>query len=353
MTLTTGAGDPTAGSFVVTITADEAVTGLLVGDLVVTNGTAASLVGSGTSYTCTIRPSAAGLVTVNLPAGAVVDVAGNLSTAASALQRTVTVANDAFADAISISGWKGSTFGANFGATAQPGEPAHAALAAASSVWWTWTAPETGSMTIDTLGSLIDTQLAVYTGSDVAALSPVASNANVSSGVLQSKVTFSATEGTTYRIAIDGKAGIKGLITLNWALIAGNNTFATARAITASGSDSSGTWNATRDTGENIFGGIGAGQTVWWAYTAPANGTLHLSTEFSTIDSVLGVATGTAVSALTVRALDDDVPGDIYAEVGLKVTAGTVYRIMVDASAAAATRNGAVTLTWTFASGGG
>jgi hypothetical protein len=62
--------------------------------------------------------------------------------------------------------------------------------------------PATGGVTISTCGSDYDTTLAVYTGSTLATLAPAASNDDACD--LSSSVTFPATAGTTYSIAVDG-----------------------------------------------------------------------------------------------------------------------------------------------------
>ena len=59
-------------------------------------------------------------------------------------------------------------------------------------------------MTLSTAGSGFDTVLAVYTGSSVGALTAVVKNDDESATVRTSKLTFTATAGVTYRIAIDG-----------------------------------------------------------------------------------------------------------------------------------------------------
>ena len=74
------------------------------------------------------------------------------------------VTNNNFASATAISGSSATATGTNVGATKETGEPAHAGNAGGHSVWWTWTAPTTGTVTLDTLGSSFDTLLAVYTG---------------------------------------------------------------------------------------------------------------------------------------------------------------------------------------------
>jgi Ca2+-binding RTX toxin-like protein len=72
---------------------------------------------------------------------------------------------------------------------------------------------------MDTFGSTFDTVLAVYAGGTLAGLTAVAGNDDTSTGV-QSQVRFTATTGTTYRIAVAGFNGTSGRIELNWRLIA-------------------------------------------------------------------------------------------------------------------------------------
>jgi hypothetical protein len=92
----------------------------------------------------------------------------------------------------------------NVAATKETGEPNHAGNAGGTSVWWNWTAPASGTATIMTANSSFDTSLGVYTGSSVSALTPIASNNDVSGSDKTSTVVFSAVGGTTYRIAVDG-----------------------------------------------------------------------------------------------------------------------------------------------------
>ena len=82
------------------------------------------------------------------------------------------------------------------------------------SVWWSWVAPASGPVTISTVGSTFDTLLGVYTGTNVATLTLVASDDD-SGGNTTSLVTFNATAGTEYAIAVDGWHGAQGVITLN------------------------------------------------------------------------------------------------------------------------------------------
>ncbi|KAB2660187.1 MAG: hypothetical protein DVB31_14555, partial [Verrucomicrobia bacterium] len=123
-------------------------------------------------------------------------------------------ANDLFANAALLSGRSAAAAGYNFAAGAEPGEPFHAGTAAARSLWWKWTAPESGRVIADTLGSEGDTRLAVYTGDLVGQLAPVASDDNGGASG-SARVQFNATAGTTYSLALDTVGGTEGAVALH------------------------------------------------------------------------------------------------------------------------------------------
>jgi hypothetical protein len=121
-------------------------------------------------------------------------------------------ANDNFADAQTIGGATNSVAGTTNGATRETGEPDHWTLEnwdGDHSVWYSWTAPASGSTTIDTCTSNIDSILAVYTGSALDSLSRVAENNNNCPSGWGSKVTFDASAGTTYKIAVGDAGGLR------------------------------------------------------------------------------------------------------------------------------------------------
>jgi Right handed beta helix region/PASTA domain len=128
--------------------------------------------------------------------------------------------NDNFAAAQLLSGDHGSLDGTTVGATKEPSEPNHAGNPGGASVWYRWTAPATGTLTLDTCNSDFDTMLAVYTGGDVAHLTAVASNDDGPSTCgldgLGSQVAFSVNGGTAYDIAVDGFDGDWGNFALTW-----------------------------------------------------------------------------------------------------------------------------------------
>jgi hypothetical protein len=123
--------------------------------------------------------------------------------------------NDNFASASPLSGTSGTVTGTSLGATKEVGEPNHAGNAGGASVWYRWTAPSSGTVTLSTTGSGFDTLLAVYTGSSVGALSLVTANDDTPPGTTSS-ATFIALAGTEYRIALDGYNGASGALTLSW-----------------------------------------------------------------------------------------------------------------------------------------
>jgi hypothetical protein len=130
---------------------------------------------------------------------------------------TAPPANDRFDTPQTLTGSLSSVKTTNAYATKEQGEPKHAGRNGGPSIWFSWTAPGTGSVSFDTLGSSFDTVLAVYTGSSVGALRAIASNDDA--GGVQSKVTFGVTAGTVYRIAVDGTGGPPaqtGGVKLSW-----------------------------------------------------------------------------------------------------------------------------------------
>ncbi len=123
--------------------------------------------------------------------------------------------NDAFAD-----GWiippplpfvgEQSTVGS----TEETGEPAPCG-GIASTVWFSFTPDESETVIIDTVGSGFDTVLAVYTGSAVDALTPIACNDDFPGLFFQSRISFPVTAGTTYHVQAGGFNGQTGDLMLN------------------------------------------------------------------------------------------------------------------------------------------
>ncbi len=98
------------GTFTVTATFSESVTGFELGDIVVGNGSAGSLEGSGQNYSFDVTPTRTGDVTVDVAAGVAVDSAGNGNTAASTLRVTADLTSPTVSLATSATSPVGTTF---------------------------------------------------------------------------------------------------------------------------------------------------------------------------------------------------------------------------------------------------
>jgi Ca2+-binding RTX toxin-like protein len=258
---------------------------------------------------------------------------------------TAAPANDNFVSATAISSANGSQVGNNLSATKEVGEPAHAGNAGGRSIWFTWTAPEDGVYVFDTLPSSFDTLLAVYSGSGVDTLTEVASNDDAP-GLESSRslVVFSASKDMVYAVAVDGFGGKGGRVILRWRQGVSNDLFDSAQALTGQVGSHGGTnVNATIELDEPSPSYLGA--SVWYEWTAPANGLVKFSTRGSRFDTALAVYTGTNVASLTQVGSNDDDPqlGCCSSFVGFEAVAGTSYRIAVGGFS---WDQGSFTLSW-------
>jgi hypothetical protein len=127
--------------------------------------------------------------------------------------------NDTFASRIPIDSTPATVTGSNDGASLEPGEPNPTGENDAASVWWSWTAPASGivTMTADLLepplGYPLISEVAVYVGSSVTNLSMIAEDSPAYG--FTAEVSFLAQQGQAYEIAVAGLYGQVGDITLN------------------------------------------------------------------------------------------------------------------------------------------
>jgi hypothetical protein len=254
--------------------------------------------------------------------------------------------HDAFARRLPLTGEQVSASGENFTATLEAGEPMHAGVTNGASVWWTWTAPRSGLVTVDTFGStqygdqVMDTVLAIYTGSSVEALAPVAANDDdSSSGLRTSRVTFRAAAGASYEIAVasyiapEPFGAQKGDILLHLSLAPDNDQFLNRLAfppgVARVWDDNRG---ASLEAGERVHAGMVGGHSVWWSWVAPADGRYAIDTSGSTFDTVAAVYTGATLNALALveEAHGDPIDNFRAARLQFVAIAGTEYSIVVD-----------------------
>ncbi|MEO5960968.1 MAG: PQQ-binding-like beta-propeller repeat protein, partial [Opitutaceae bacterium] len=232
----------------------------------------------------------------------------------------------------------------NQGATMETGEPAHATSGAVASIWWEWTAPTSGTVSVDTNGSAYDTLLAVYTGNQLAALTPVASNDD-NGGTFASRVTFNAQAGATYEIAVAGKAGQSGLTLLNLGTTPANDAFAAAVVLSGASTHlTASNSSCSREPNEPFILGNLGGNSIWYKWTAPSTRRFQISAVSTDFDPLLGVFTGSAVDSLSAVAQSDNTgSGQTGSLCTVDAVAGTTYFIVVDSKSVAST--GQFTLT--------
>jgi Calx-beta domain/FG-GAP-like repeat len=248
------------------------------------------------------------------------------------------IPNDFFANRTTLTGNSATGAASNVGATGETGEPnIEATSTPTNSVWWTWTATADGTVDLNTIGSNFDTTLGVYTGSTVSNLTTIASNDDIVAGVNRvSQVSFAATRGTVYQIAVDGFEAYTGDVNLalNFIPVAANNNFANRATLTGNSvKTTANNIGATGETGEPDNAGLSNPiNSVWWSWTATANGNVTISTAGSDFDTTLGVYTGSSVSALTTIASNDDVENGVIRNsiVNFYAVRGTTYQISVD-----------------------
>ena len=121
---------------------------------------------------------------------------------------------DSFESPYPIAGASGSVLSDNYLATTQSGEPLSTLYRCTK--WLRWTAPKSGTVWFHTQGSKFDTQIGVYQGTTLSALSKVVSNDDFMQD-RTSQLSFDAVGGATYYVCVGGYLGNpRGEFTLAW-----------------------------------------------------------------------------------------------------------------------------------------
>jgi hypothetical protein len=233
-------------------------------------------------------------------------------------------ANDDFAAAQELSGREVSVEGLNKDATEEADEPDHAGEPGGASIWYRWTASAGGRAVVSTCDSSFDTLLAVYTGDSFAALAEVAANDDACG--LQSEVSFVASEGVTYRIAVDGDNAATGVVSLALRLAPPNDDFDNAETISGDEGRVNGTnVGSAREAGEPDY----LSRSVWYRWTAPSSGPATFETCGNGFETFSVAFTGDEVGALTYVGSSGDTCA-WSSRMHFAATAGVSYSIVVD-----------------------
>jgi Ca2+-binding RTX toxin-like protein len=128
-----------------------------------------------------------------------------------------------------------------------------------------------------------------------------------------------------------------------------NDNFSAATVITGTegslkGPNKGTNVEATKEVGEPNHAGLPGGASVWYQWTAPANGRLFLNTGGSGFDTLLAVYTGAVVNALAeVTSNDDASAATLTSALSFMAIGGTTYEIAVDGFGG---QSGTIVLAW-------
>lgn len=257
------------------------------------------------------------------------------------LRLTPAPKNDDFVNRTPIRGSRPHLRASNSGATKEPGEPDHLGNPGGSSVWYSWTAPASGRVTLSvneippyspptsgfmewaifggppfggppSCGDLVDQNpppvffpvFAAYSGSSVESLTSANSLPLALAGYPHA-IAFDVVKGQPYQIAFDGNMGTTGDTPIYLALTkpASNDKFSRrirlrGTYVVATGYNA----GATSQPGESTVFGNSSGKTVWWSWKAPVSGPVSIDLGGSDYPFPVAVFTGSVVSNLVLQA---------------------------------------------------
>jgi hypothetical protein len=276
-------------------------------------------------------------------------------------QFTAAPINDDFENRTSLFGERTRIVVSNAGASKEANEPNHSGNVGGSSVWYSWTAPASGRVTVSankippylppswtdigvgvidlypigppTCGNEIDQNppppfypvFAAYTGANLNSLALARNCQPMNLDAYPHAIQFDAIGGKAYQIAFDGNMGTTDTIPLYLALTtpASNDNFQNRIQlhginVAATGFNA----GATHESGEPLISGA-TGKSVWWSWTAPVSGMVTIDASGSDYSFPVGVFVGTSGSDLNLIA-------DAAGGVSFDAVQGKTYQICVE-----------------------
>ncbi|MGE3108595.1 MAG: hypothetical protein AB7G11_08435 [Phycisphaerales bacterium] len=209
-------------------------------------------------------------------------------------------------------------------------------------IWYTYSTPCAGNVTITTCGASFDTKIAVYPSCPAANNTAIVCNDDnnvCGTNSLQSSVTFAAAAGTTYVVRVGGftnnATGSGNLNVTGPSCGPSGDSCGSPIALSAYGATAFSTVGATTDGPTPTTCGTGnqIANDIWFTYTACTSGSHTVNTcTGGSFDSVMAVYTG-ACASLTQVACNDDAAGcgsgGLSSSITWTATSGTTYRIRV------------------------
>lgn len=246
--------------------------------------------------------------------------------------------NDSFANRAPLTGVNASSIAYNMSATTESGEPS----IGYKTMWWNWTAPQSGRVTIHTNssdGATWEKNLAVFLGDSLLNLQLILFRSNQALPT----TTFPVTAGQVYQIALastNQSEGGSAVISLSLATntdinqlnigtpaAASNNMF--GNRVTLYGANVSAIGYGEYATVESLEPVNAGFATMWWTYTAPAAGTVSIAANGSASNKYLTVWTGGSLATLSqvIRSTTAVSPS-----VSFSAVAGQTYHVSVGAT---------------------
>jgi hypothetical protein len=297
-------------------------------------------------------------VTYRIGVGSLAEDRGGPFVLSWTLRRPPRPPNDDLANALEIFGRNGLTIGSNAHGSKEPGEPAHAGEPGGRSIWFKWQAPEGGRAMFHTIGgeNEADTVLAVYTGSRPGELQAVASDANSGLRKRSSRLTFTATAGVVYRIAVDtvggretslgtcrGAAGCGMPLSWNSGPGPSNDDFADARTVSGDGGH---LWwenvgarlqptEPSHAQDRHWVHPIRGGASIWFRWTAPVSGRALFEAGSPDFVPLVAIYRGSTLATLETMAENEfrwiSAGGWTHRSADWNATKGMTYHIAIDA----------------------
>ena len=293
-------------------------------------------------------------------------------------------ANDDFADRIHLGNGNVTVTMTNTAATTEADEYSNFLSYYGRSVWWSWTAPASGSVTMGVEANPFSpeaplfgeypggpTALSIYVGTSPGAVTPVTNqfSRDFVGAPSLSQVRFDAVAGTTYQIAVDGAVGSFSALTLRIArtqpplalmtgplngaeFVAGAPVTATAEAL-----DPDGTVRVVEFFIDDLYGRYGNGDRSYRDATRPFSGTwtnlppgeYHVSVR-ATDD--LGATSDAFPVRFNVRPVNDAFARRIAFTGAFVSVTGTLANASSEPDEPSGTRSASVWWSWTAPSSG-
>jgi hypothetical protein len=253
--------------------------------------------------------------------------------------------NDDFADAAPVGPLPATKHVNTTDATTEATEPISVCNGSEFTVWYRITLPSTRVVSVDTLGSVINTGVSVWKGPALDLLDPVAcsyGSERLNGEELAGRTAFRAKAGVHYYIQVDAQRDSVthtthgGPITLHVKTVIppANDAFGQAQVVPTNFHTMVSNAKATMQNGEPATGACDQMRATLWYRLTPAHDTvLRADTFGSQPDTMLAVFTGSSLANIKYRQCDDDTSFDHQAvhksSVTWHATAGTTYFIQL------------------------